>query len=150
MPFGTKNTSFYPSIFMKFFVWWCYYRVLKYSTWVVSEKNLGSPRHPQPPYFGTGRLATTQIFENFWSRNFFQGRWVEKKFFLRKDAYWVTWPHMKRLGHIPCTTWATAAEKAKKAGFGHFWPNPQIGFSAILGRGCVGAGWQHMERNLWT
>ena len=45
---------------------------------------------------------------------------------------------MKRLGHRTCTTWATAAEKAKKAGFGHFRQNPQIGFSAILGRGCVG------------
>ena len=39
---------------------------------------------------------------------------------------------MKRLGHIPCTTWATAAEKAKKAGFGHFWPIPQIGSSLFL------------------
>ena len=151
MPFGAKNTSFYLSIFMKFFVWWCYYRVLKYSTWVVFDKNFGSPQHPQPRFFGIRRLVTTQIFQNFWGRKFFEGRWVEKKFFSRKDVFWVTCRHMKHLGHYrACITWATAAEIAKKAGFGHFWPNPQMGFWAILTRGCVGAGRQHMERNLWT
>ena len=149
MPFGTKNTSFYPSIFMKFFVLWCYYRVLKYSTWVVSEKILGRPDTPNPHILVPEGWPPPKFLKIFEVDIFFK-EGESKKNFLRKDAYWVTWPHMKRLGHIPCTTWATAAEKAKKAGFGNFWPNPQIGFSAILGRGCVGAGWQHMEKNLWT
>ena len=99
-------------------------------------------------------ISRVSLVKNFFRRNFrkfssakiFWRKVSRKKIFSRKDAYWVTWLHMKRLGHRACTTWATAAEIAKKAGFGHFWPNPQIGFWAILGRGCVGAGWQHMKK----
>ena len=105
-------------------------------------------RAAAPPYpgFRWSKNFSSEIFENFQAQKFFWRKVSRKKFFSRKDVYWVTWLHMKRLGHSACTTWATAAEIAKKAGFGHFWPNPQIGFWAILGRGCVGAGWQHMKK----
>ena len=97
-------------------------------------------------------ISRISLVENFFKRNFrkfssakiFWRKVSRKKFFSRKDAYWVTWLRMKRLGHIACTTLATAAEIAKKAGFGHFWPNPQIGFWAILGRGASERG-----GNIW-
>ena len=149
MPFGTKNTRFYLSIFMKFFVWWCYYRVLKYSTWVVFDKNLGSPQHPQNPFFGIRRLVTTQIFESFRCQNFFRGRSVEKNK-LPKDAYRVTWLGRKKLGHCTCTTWVRNRKRQQMRIFDHFSPNPQIGFLAILGRGCVGAGQKHGAKSVIT
>ena len=73
-------------------------------------------RAAAPPYpgFRWSKIFSSENFENFQAQKIFEGRWVEKKVFSRKDAYWVTWLHMKRLGHRACTTWATAAEIAKK------------------------------------
>ena len=150
MPFGAKNTSFYLSIFMKFFVWWCYYRVLKCSTWVVFDKNLGSPQHPQPRSFGIRRSVTTQNFENFWCQNVFSRKVGRRKKNLPKDAYRVTWLDRKKLGHCTCTTWVRNRKRQHMRTFDHFLPNPQIDFLAILGRGCVGAGRKHRTKSVIT
>ena len=133
MPFGAKNTSFYLSIFMKFFVWWCYYRVLKYSTWVVFDKNLGSPQHPQPPFFGIRRLVTTQIFQNFWSRKFFSRKMSQKNVFLAKRCLLSNLTRYKKFGpynmhHLGHSSWNSTKKRdlaifdlTRKSVFRPFW-----------------------------
>ena len=139
MPFGAKKTSFYSSIFMKSVVWWRYSRDFKYSTWNISEKNLGSLRHTQPPYFTTRRLVTTQNFRFFQAQKCFFSEGELKKNFLPKDAYRVTQGCAKRSGVGGAFLTPADGEKHFTLQNGRFWNNPQIGFWLIGCRGCVGA-----------
>ena len=69
---------------MKFFVWWCYYRVLKYSTWVVFDKNLGSPQQPQPSFLASEGWSPPKFFKIFEVENFLKEGESKKQFFREK------------------------------------------------------------------
>ena len=115
---------------------------LRLPWWGLVSENLMRSCTPIP------RISLVEKFfkRNFWkfsSAKIFSRKVSRKKIFSRKDAYRVTWLGRKKLGHRTCTPWARNWKWQQTCIFGHFWPDPQIGFLVILGKGCAGAGRKH-------